>query len=289
MTRRLLMKLAAAAALAATLSAAAPPARADVMIRQRSSARPGDEVTLYLKGAKQRRDFKSRQRDGRVLTWAFIDDCARQQLIWLDPVNRVYTVQTGGVPAAAFAAFNERQFPARVPPKSKGTITETTVVTDAGERREMFGFTARRLKSATTWAVAPDACDSARGARIETDGWYVDLLHGVDCSPDLSGATPRFLIDFAGNACLTKRLMGRYYFRREQTGEARFGFPLLETTRVVDGRGRVSAETVEVTELSTAALDDTLFSAPAGYARVEPRIVRDRRPSALSRVLSIFR
>lgn len=285
MKRRRLTTLAAAVL---ALPAAAPAARADVMIRQRSPARPGDEVTLYLKGVKQRRDFKSRQRDGRFATWAFIDDCARQQFIWLDPVNRVYTVQTGGIPAAAFAAFNEQQFPpARVPPKMKGTLTETTVFADTGERREMFGFTARRLTSATTWSVAPDACDSALGARIETDGWYVDLLHGVDCSPDLSGATPRLFINFAGNACLTRRVLGRHLYRRMQAGDARLGFPLAETMRIYDGRGRVSAETVEVTELSTAALDDALFNAPAGYTRVEPG--RRDSPSVLSRVLSIFR
>jgi hypothetical protein len=288
MTGRLLTKLVAAASLAAMLSATAPAAGADVMIKQRSSARPGDEVTLYLKGSKQRRDFKSRQRDGRFVTWAYLNDCAREQFIWLDPVNRRYTMFTGGVPAAAFAAFNEHQFPAPVPPQAKGVITETTAVTDTGERREVFGFTARRLTSVTTWAASPDACDSARTARAETDGWYVDLLHGVDCSPDLSGATPRTFVDFNGSGCLGRRLRGKYFFRRVTTGGAGFGFPLSETTRSYDERGRVRTETAEVTELSTAPLDDALFSVPAGYVRGEPG--RGRGPqSALSRVLSIFR
>ncbi|HLL76435.1 MAG TPA: hypothetical protein VK421_14380 [Pyrinomonadaceae bacterium] len=284
MTRRLITTLAAAVA----LLCAAPAARADVMLKQRSSARPGDEVTLYLKGAMQRREFKLRQPDGRFMTSAHLDDCARRQFVWLDPVNRRYTVFTGGLPVAAFAAFNEQQFPLPMPPQAKGTLTETTAVTDTGERREMFGFTARRLTSVTTWAAAPEACDSSRTARIETDGWYVDLLHGVDCSADLSGASPRIFIDFAGDGCLNKRLRGKYFFRRVYTGGARFGFPLAETTRTYDARGRVRTETTEVTELSTAALDDALFNVPAGYVRVEPGKRRGPQ-SALSRVLSIFR
>ena len=283
---RLLFKLTAAVVTAAIFSSAATSARADVMIRQRSSARPGHEETLYLKGALQRREVSARQKDGRVMRWAFVNDCARQQFIWLDLVNRRYTVQNGGVPAAAFTAFNEQQFDARVPPKAKGTLTETVVTTDTGERREMFGLAARRLKVVTTWAAAPDSCDASR-ARVETEGWYVDLLHGVDCSPDLSGATPRWG-GVAGDGCSGKRLRRGYFYRRTNSGDGRLGFPLSETTRAYDERGRVFwAETVEVTELSTAALDDAVFSVPVGYTRVEPGRARD--PSVLSRLLSVFR
>ncbi|MDT7603687.1 MAG: hypothetical protein QOF61_1684 [Acidobacteriota bacterium] len=269
----------------ATLCAATAAARADVKVRWRSTAEPGYEVTLYLKGSSQRRELKSTQPGG--LNSAFVDDCARHQVIWLDPINRRYNVIDGGTPAAAFSAFNEPQFPPYDLPKMKGTFTETTAVTDTGERREMFGFTARHLKTVTTWTVAPDSCETG-AARIETDGWYIDLLYGVDCSPDLSGATSRTLVDLAGNRCLGKRLMSdRYLFRRQYTGEGHFGFPLSETTRTYDSRGRVKTVTQEVFELSTGQLDDALFSVPAGYTRYEPRV--RGKPSAISRALSIFR
>lgn len=292
MTRRLLKGFAAAvlkaarfAAVALPLSAAATTARADVTIRQRRSGAPGHEETLYLKGASQRRDVSVRRPDGGVIRWAFIYDCAGQQVTWLDPTNRRYTTHAG-LPVAAFAAFSEPQFDSRQPPKAKGTLTETVVATDTGERREMFGLVARRLKIAMTWAAAPDSCDASR-ARVETEGWYVDLLHGVDCSPDLSGATPRWG-GVAGGGCLGKRLRRGYFYRRVNAGDARLGYPLSETTRAYDERGRVFwTETVEVAELSTAALDDALFSVPAGYARFEPKDERGR--SALSRLLSIFR
>ena len=274
--------LAAAVAMCVVLTAAA---RADVRVRWRDTETPAYEVTLYLKGSTQRREFKATTPGGH--SWAYVDDCARQQFIWLDLVNRRYTTYEGGVPFAAIAAFNEQQFAPPKHPSIKGTLTEIITVTDTGERREMFGFDARRLKTLTTWRVEPDGCD-ATGARIETDGWYVDLLHGVDCSPDLSGAVPRTFVELAGSKCLNKRLASRkYFFRRQYAGQARLGFPVSETTRTYDERGGVRTRTHEVLELSTDRLDDALFAVPAGYARVEPR--QKRGASALSRALSIFR
>ena len=272
---------------AAALLCGATTARADVRVRWRDTSAPTYEETLYLKGSWQRREGKSRQRDGRVMTWAFINDCARQQFIWLDLVNGRYNLATGGVPLAVIAAFNEQQFPPPAPPGVRGTLFETTTVTDTGERREMFGFKARRLKTLTTWRVEPDACATG-AARIETDGWYIDLLYGVDCSPDLSGAIPRSFIEIGGSRCLVKRFNTRkYLFRRQYEGQARLGFPLVETTRAYDERGGVKEQTREVLELSTDALSDALFAVPAGYARLEPR--EWRKPNALARALSIFR
>jgi hypothetical protein len=272
---------------AAALLCVATTARADVRVRWRDTSAPTYEETLYLKGSSQRREGKSTQRDGRVLSWAFINDCARHQFIWLDLVNSRYTLDTGGVPFAVIAAFNEQQFPAPAPPGAKGTLVETTTVTDTGERREMFGFNARRLKTLTTWRVEPDGCATG-GARVETDGWYVDLLYGVDCSPDLSGAIPRSFVEIEGSQCLAKRFNARkYMFRRQYAGQARLGFPLVETTRAYDERGGVQEKTRETVELSTDALSDALFGVPAGYARVEPR--QGAKPNALSRALSIFR
>ena len=272
---------------AVALLCVAAAARADVRVRWRDTAAPTYEETLYLKGSWQRREGKSTEWDGSVMRWAFINDCARHRFIWLDLVNSRYNVATGGVPYAVIAAFNEQQFPAPTPPGARGTLVETTTVTDTGERREMFGFKARRLKTLTTWRVEPDACATG-AARVETDGWYVDLLYGVDCSPDLSGAIPRTFVEIGGSKCLTRRFNTRkYFFRRRQEGQARLGFPLVETTRAYDERGGVTERTRETLELSTDALSDALFAVPAGYARVEPR--EWRKPNALSRALSIFR
>ena len=82
-------------------------------------------------------------------------------------------------------------------------------VVDTGERKQVFGLNARRLKT---------TIDDAKAARVETDGWYIDL----------------------------------------ETAPA---YPVQYT---MTGSG--ATVSMEVVELSTAALDASLFEIPAGYS-----------------------
>jgi len=106
---------------------------------------------------------------------------------------------------------------------------------------------------------------------FETDGWYVDLLYGIECSPDLSGSIPHtqsFPSD--EDECFFHYLIkSRYWTERKRSGPWPLGFPLLETTTTYDNKGKARVMTDEVLELSTAELDAALFDAPAGFARVE--------------------
>jgi hypothetical protein len=262
--------------------------RADMKIRLRRATNLVYEETLYLKGTSQRREVKSVMRNGQSINYAILDDCPRHQFIWLDPVKRRYYIYTGGVPAAVVAAFNETQFPPIVPPPgSRGVWTETIAVTDTGERREMFGFTARHLKTLTTWTGTPDTCDTTR-LRMETDGWYADLLYGIDCSPDLSGSVPNMLVEMPSAKCLNHFFKRKYIYQRKHTGLTRLGFPLTETTNIYNERGLVTTRSQEVLELSTAALDDALFAVPDGYVSFKPQVRNSLKPSLLTRVLSLF-
>lgn len=281
MRKRVSSSLAAAALLLCT----AASARADLTIRQRQSSLPDYEETLYLKGTSQRRETK-RQRNGQTLTWAWLDDCIHHRFIGLNLSDHTYTLYTNVVPAATDATFNVTQFPPIIPPRaSKGVWTETTAVTDTGERRQMFGFTARRLLTRITWAGEPNACDTSK-LRMEIDGWYVDLLYGLDCSPDISGASPRLLIEMPSPKCMNKFFQRKYLFQRNHKGPP-LGFPLNETTRLYNERGLVSTRTQEVLALSTATLDDALFAIPPDYVRVEPE-QRKARSSIFARALSFF-
>lgn len=267
------------------LFCAVATARADLMIKQRQSNMPAYEETIYLKGTSQRREVKS-QRNGQTLTWAWLDDCTHHRFIWLDLVNHRYTLHTGVVPASTAAAFNVTQFPPIIPPReSKGIWTETTTVTDTGARRELFGFNARRLRTLITWAGVPNSCDTSK-LHMEIEGWYVDLLYGIDCSPDISGASPRMLIELPSPKCMNKFFQRKYLFQRKYVGPP-LGFPLAETTKLYNERGLVSTRTQEVLALSTAALDDALFVVPNGYVRFEPEH-RSNKPSLLARALSFF-
>src|SRR5688500_9521923 len=57
------------------------------------------------------------------------------------------------------------------PSRRGGVVTYTTSSIDTGERKEMFGFTARHIKSSTEIDSSPDACNPTK-QRIERDGWY---------------------------------------------------------------------------------------------------------------------
>ncbi len=279
-------RVASSLLIAALLLCVGGTAHADVTIKQRRSDLPNFEETIYLKGTSQRREVRSQYKE-QTFFWAWLDDCAHHRFIGLDLLNHRYMLYTNVVPASLDAAFNEAQFPPIIPPRgSKGVWTETTAVTDTGERRTMFGYNARRLRTLITWAGEPNSCDTSK-LRMELDGWYIDLLYGLDCSPDLSGASPRMLTDAGPSPkCMNNFSRRKYLFQRKHTGPA-LGFPLTETTKLYNERGRVSTRTQEVLALSTAALDDALFVVPAGYVRFEPEHVSDK-PSFLSRALSFF-
>src|SRR5262249_22051864 len=52
------------------------------------------------------------------------------------------------------------------------TIHVHTETIDTGERREMFGYIARRMIIRTTHRVTPQ--DDVRSGEAESDGWYID-------------------------------------------------------------------------------------------------------------------
>lgn len=267
-------------------------ALADIKIRRRISYGWGSvENVLYLKGARQREDMSRTPSGGTKLDVAFLFQCDQKQFIWLDFANKQYAVHSGGEPAASVLAFNETQSPpspavaARLAAiKWRGTLTETTTVTDTGERQEMFGFTARHLKTETVWQAEPQSCDGPI-ARRETDGWYVALLYGIDCSPDISGTISRG-VAFPQSHCLNHYLTHRYRYERKQVGPSQLGFPLRETSTLYGDRGRMEEVKSEVLELSNAPLADALFEVPRDYTRTKFKTYR--RP-LLERLFSIFR
>jgi hypothetical protein len=134
-------------------------------------------------------------------------------------------------------------------------VTYTTTSIDTGERRDMFGFKARHVKTTTTVQSSPDACNPMN-QKIERDGWYIDFSYGLQCDinrEQMMGG------QYAGGGC-----RDRYQFK--QVGTGRDGYPLIETTTMYGPDGQVMfTSTKEVVELSREPLDASLFDVPAGY------------------------
>jgi hypothetical protein len=258
--------------------------RADLTVKMKiKEGKSADHfMTLRFKGRRQRNDFDAR---GEKFAWLF--QCDRKQLVGINFTEKRSFVHAMGLTLNASMAFNEAQTrPAARTAKGGGKVTQTVVVTDTGERREMFGFQARHIVTSTTWKAEP-ACKQTQ-LRSETDGWYIDLLYGVECSADLSGfwnqpyVAPRSKCDEQFNK-------NKYEFQSEQVGAARFGFPVILTRKFYEDQGIPMINYEEVVELSTAELDQALFEVPPDFAQKTIADSRYDRPSVFERVFSFMR
>ena len=136
-----------------------------------------------------------------------------------------------------------------------GVVTMTINTVDTGERKEMFGFTARHLKQTMMSQSSPDAC-AQNNMKMERDGWYINLEYGLNCGTE---RPPQMGRTTAPQGC-----RDRYQFKH--TGPTNLGFPLIETTTIYGTDGSVmTTMKKEVVELSRQPLDAALFDVPAGY------------------------
>lgn len=264
----------------------------DIRIKKKVTTREGDAgyvTILYVRGNRQREEIIQPPRGGRrEFSVAYVQQCDLEQFVWIDLLGKRYSVHKGGEPLAKVMAFNEPQMPVdqarvdRYRARTKSVLNQTTTVIDTGERREMFGFIARHLKTITVWEFQPKKCEGPE-MKHEIDGWYVDLFYGVDCSPDLSGSIIRGTAMPEGK-CFAKQR--NYWLERKYNGPVSLGFPLIETSKHYTRKGEEEVFTTEVVELSRDDLDASLFEAPAGFTVVEPRPYRK---PLLERVFSFIR
>jgi len=138
-------------------------------------------------------------------------------------------------------------------------VTMTVNTVDTGERKEMFGFTARHLKRTTMMESSPDACQQQK-MKMETDGWYINLEYGLSCGTQRPPQT--------GGRTAPQDCRDRYQYKR--TGPTNLGYPLIETMTMYAPDGSVQfTMNKEVIELSRQTLDAALFDVPAGYTEAK--------------------
>ena len=231
-----------------------PPS--DVKIRQRmtSGNSPGMETVLYIKGPRMRNEMTGSMGMTTIL------QCDLKRTLTINEKTKTYLVTptdgTNSLPsdgAGAGTPTVTNQPPTS--PQRGGVVNITQTMTDTGERKEMFGFTARHVKTSLVKTASPDACD--KDSKIETDGWYIDFEYAFDCSNQSQKYVPPPVRPQAG--CKDE-------IRTKTIGTAKLGFPLLVTTTVYQPDGRTTSMTQEVLELSREPLSAALFDIPEGYA-----------------------
>lgn len=235
-----------------SVAATAAVARADVKIKSKQTAGgQAYENTTYIKGKRQR----SEQMGGQMIS---IQQCDLRRDVQIMPQMRAYTVRpydTGTQPSAATVS-DTRQTNERT---KGGLVTSTVTTKDTGERRQMFGYTARHIITTIETKSSPDSC-SPVNSRMETDGWYIDAEFALDCDAARAGA---YRMPRQSGGCQDR-------YETKQVGAAKRGYPVYEKMTMFGDDGRESFSTVnEVIELSRATLDASLFEPPADYREVK--------------------
>ncbi|HEV7743765.1 MAG TPA: hypothetical protein VGO56_02105 [Pyrinomonadaceae bacterium] len=232
--------------------AAAPtaPVKNDLKITYRTttSGQPM-ETTTMLKGTRERSEMKLGY--GRDII--NVTQCDLKRTIQISDSARKYVITpmetVDAVPRPTTAGGTSE------PSRRGGVVTYTTTAVDTGERKEMFGFQARHIKTTLSIESSPDACNPMK-QRMETDGWYIDFSFGLNCDV---GHTSMGMPSARAGGC-------RDTVRFNRQGAARTGYALQETTTSYGPDGRVAfSSTKEVVELSREPLDAALFDIPAGY------------------------
>ncbi|MCA1568500.1 MAG: hypothetical protein LC803_23200 [Acidobacteria bacterium] len=231
-------------------------ARADVKIKTKNtSGGQVSEQTVYIKGKRQRTEMNE--------TSVSILQCDLRRQLQLGVPTKTYIVtpfdqKTDAAGAAATAAAAQTTA-AATPARRGGVVTSTFTTTDTGERKKMFGYTARRIKTSIVTESSPDACNVSR-SRMETDGWYIDAQFVLDCQMQGGAA-------YAASAAPPGGCRDEY--RTKQIGTAKAGYPVMVTTTLFDENGNESFTfSQEVVEIANAVLDNALFEPPADYRQV---------------------
>ncbi len=234
------------------LTAASVTAFGDIKIRSRQTMSGQTmENVVYIKGKRQRTEMM----DGAMIT---LVQCDLRRSVQMNSMTKTYLINAFAEPAQQTASINPRGSSA--PVTKGGTITTTVTIKDTGERKKMFGYTARHLIITTVMQPSADACNKTP-MKMETDGWYIDLEIEFNCYD----ATYNYNRNSYGNpgGCQDKMAF-------KQVGSGKRGYPLYEKMTMFDESGRETFTSVnEVIELSKATLEPSLFDVASDYREVQ--------------------
>jgi hypothetical protein len=209
------------------------------------------ENTTYIKGKRQRTETMN----GMMVN---LTQCDLRRGIQMNPQAKTYMVNS-------FGETTETVTKPAAGTKSDGVvvaggkITTTITTKDTGERKQMFGFTAKHLIITMETISSPDAC-TKNNSKMQTDGWYIDAEFVLDCD---YGTNPYgYNNNHRPGGCQDK-------YEMKQIGAAKRGYPVYEKMTMFDESGKETMSLVnEVTELSKATLDASLFDVPQDYRQV---------------------
>lgn len=244
---------------------------ADFKLRQQVTIGVGQEGftqerAVWVKGARERsegrfvaEDEQTRQMMEQMMPpMAEVKQCDLRQTLKINDRSKKYFIEP------FYVSSDDKPLPS-VPASTKtevkkgGTVTWTYTLTDTGERRQMFGLTARRLIIKQLAEASKDSCGGESKMSMTEEGWYVYLLpETANCTVEL----PRAESSKGGSKGCRDKVAFKGNFRYP-------GFMLEGKTEMTDLLTNDTMTTsVKTLEVSKATLEMSLFDIPAGYAEV---------------------
>jgi hypothetical protein len=226
---------------------------ADVKIKSKQTmSGQSYENTTYIKGKRQRTETMN----GMMVN---ITQCDLRRGVQINPNARTYLVNPFATTTETVTKQTGTTTGKNGVVQSGGTVTTTIITKDTGERKLMFGYTARHLIITMEMSSSPDAC-STNKMKMETDGWYIDFEPQFDCG-DVS-TYGNYNNNYKKGGCQDKYVM-------KTVGTAKRGYAVYEKMTMFDESGKETMSMLnEVVELSKATLDAGLFDVPADYREV---------------------
>jgi hypothetical protein len=201
-----------------------------------------------IKGARER--TVSQTPTGNSVT---IRQCDLKQTLTINEQSQTYLITKDPQDDAALKAA--AMLSGAPDATSGGYITETAAVTDTGERKTMYGYPARHLRTKVTVQSSQNAC-SQQNQSYEVDGWYADIAKDM-------AACQQFLPPVRQSEGCSDRVI------RKHTGSAKPGYPLVENITLHNADGSTQQIGSHTSEISKPNLEQALFDAPVGYRQVK--------------------
>ena len=220
------------------------------------------ENTTYIKGKRERTE-----QDFGGMKMINIKQCDLKRTIQLNPTTKMYIInswaQDESLPTTSVTSSTSTNAKnggsTTTVVRKGGTVTVIISLRDTGERKQMFGFTARHIIQTIQMESSADACDGEKKMKMETDGWYIDTQFAFDCGDDSQFRMPTTNQQEFDEGC-------RDRYEIKNSGAGRTGFALYEKTTMFDDSGKPPfSSTKEVLNLSYATLEASLFEAPTDY------------------------
>ena len=239
---------------------------ADVTVKVRTTV--GDSQftgTTLIKGQRERTE-----QDYGGMKVVSIKQCDLKRTIKLNPSTEMYVIEKWATDPSLTETVSTSK-DSRNPQESTttvtrkgGVVTVTISMRDTGERKKMFGYTARHLIFTIEMQSSADSCGGADYSKMETDGWYIDAAFGLECENIFPVDIPEPSRQMDRTECKDRQVVKTSGGTMENKG-----YPVYEKTTMFDKSGKPSFTSVkEVLELSMVTLDPALFDVPKGWTLV---------------------